>query len=58
MATKRNLKAMSNITSLSGHKFVVESDKNQQLTVASYQILNSNIKADNGVIHMIDGVIQ
>lgn len=58
MATKRNLKAMSYITSISGHKFVVETDNNQRLTVASYEIISSNIKADNGVIHMINGVIR
>lgn len=56
MATVRSLKAMSEVTCLSGRTIKIESG--QQLTVDSYRILQSNIRADNGVIHIIEGVIR
>lgn len=57
MATQRSLKAMSDITCLSGRTITInESDEN--LSVNSIVVISSNIKADNGIIHVIDGVIQ
>lgn len=58
MATERSLKAMSNVTCLSGRNLTLQNDNNQGLTINSIKIVNSNIKADNGVIHIIDGVIK
>lgn len=56
MATERNLRLMSDVTCLSGQTINIE--YNGKLTVNSYLLVNSNIKADNGVIHIIDGVIK
>jgi len=57
MATERSLKVMTDVTCLSGRTISI-TEKNGQLTVDSIQILSSNIKANNGVIHIIDGVIK
>ena len=57
MATERSLKAMTDVTCLSGRTISI-AEKDGQLTVDSMLILNSNIKAENGVIHIIDGVIK
>lgn len=57
MATERSLKAMSDITCLSGQTISVGSQSNR-LTVNNNVVLTSNIRADNGVIHIIDGVIK
>lgn len=58
MATERSLKAMSNITCLSGRNITVHEGNEKRLMVDSIVILKSNIRADNGVIHIIDGVIK
>lgn len=58
MATERSLKAMSNVTCLSGRNLTLQNDNDQGLTINSIKIVNSNIKADNGVIHIINGVIK
>ncbi len=57
MATERSLKVMSDVTCLSGRTITI-TEQNGQLTVDSMTILSSNIKAENGVIHIIDGVIE
>lgn len=57
MATKRSLKVMSDITCLSGRTITVH-ENGGKLSVDSFVIVNSNIKADNGIIHIIDGVIK
>ncbi|HLR33178.1 MAG TPA: fasciclin domain-containing protein [Fodinibius sp.] len=56
-ATKRSLQYMSKMTCLSGLTVEVSQDDNT-LSVQDYPLLESNIQADNGVIHVIDGVIQ
>jgi uncharacterized surface protein with fasciclin (FAS1) repeats len=58
MATERSLKAMSNVTCLSGRNLTLQEDNEQGLTINSIRIVTSNIKAENGVIHIIDGVIK
>lgn len=58
MATKRSLKAMSKVTCLSGRTITIDSINEQELSIDSYKVLTFNIRADNGVIHIIDGVIK
>lgn len=56
-ATEKNLKSMSKATSLGGIslKIIWEDDK---LTINEANILKSNLKADNGIIHIIDEVLK
>ncbi|WP_138429640.1 fasciclin domain-containing protein [Fodinibius saliphilus] len=58
MATERSLKVMKNVTCLSGKKITIKSDSNNKMSVNSFRLLSSNIKASNGVIHIINGVIK
>jgi uncharacterized surface protein with fasciclin (FAS1) repeats len=58
MATERSLKAMSNVTCLSGRNLTIQNNNGQELLINSTRIISSNIKAENGVIHIIDGVIK
>lgn len=58
MATERSLRAMSDITCLSGQTITIQNQNNSNLAIESNQISVSNIKANNGVIHIIDGVID
>lgn len=58
MATERSLKVMSEVTCLSGKTITVKTDNNDQLSVNTARIIKSNIRASNGVIHIIDGVIK
>lgn len=57
MATERSLRAMSDITCLSGQTISVATRQNR-LSVNNHAVVVSNIRAKNGVIHIIDGVIQ
>lgn len=56
MATERSLKAMSDITCLSGRTIKV--GHAQKLSIDNFVIIESNIRAQNGVIHIINGVIK
>lgn len=58
MATERSLRAMSDITCLSGKTISVQNKNSSNLTIETNRISISNIKASNGVIHIIDGVIE
>lgn len=58
LATERSLRAMSDITSLSGKTITIENQNGDNLSISNNRIITSNIKADNGVIHIIDGVIE
>jgi len=55
-ATERSLKLMSEVTCLSGH--TIKINDGQRLTIGANSIVQANIKAGNGVIHIIDGVIK
>ncbi|MCW9706204.1 fasciclin domain-containing protein [Fodinibius salsisoli] len=57
-ATKRSLKHISNMTCLSGITIEVVEMNNNSLSVQNYPLISSNIRADNGIIHIIGGVIQ
>lgn len=57
LATVRSLRVMTNVTCLSG-KTITITEINGNLSVASHDILQNNIRASNGVIHIIDGVIR
>lgn len=58
MATERSLRAMSDITCLSGEKITIQNKTGNNLMINSNRIISANIKASNGVIHIINGVIQ
>lgn len=58
MATERSLKAMSEVTCLSGLTISIKTDSRNQLSVNKVRVVSSNIRASNGVIHIIEGVIQ
>ena len=55
-ATERSLKLMSEVPCLSGN--TVKIDDGQRLSIGAHSIVQANIKAGNGVIHIIDGVIK
>lgn len=57
LATARSLRVMSNVTFLSGKTVKITGDI-EDLSVGSFEILKSNIRANNGVIHTINGVIR
>ena len=57
-ATKRSLQYMSKITGLSGITIEIVKINNNSLEIQNYSLVESNIRADNGVIHIINGVIQ
>ncbi|MEL7834586.1 fasciclin domain-containing protein [Fodinibius sp. Rm-B-1B1-1] len=57
MATVRSLRVMSDISCLSGKRISVQSS-GSGLAVENNQITSPNIKANNGVIHIINGVIE
>lgn len=57
-ATKRSLQHMSKITCLSGLTVEVGQMDDNSLSVHNYPLVESNIQADNGVVHIIDGVIN
>jgi uncharacterized surface protein with fasciclin (FAS1) repeats len=57
-ATKRSLKHISNMTCLSGITIEVVEMNNNSVSVQDYPLIRSNIRADNGIIHIIGGVIQ
>lgn len=58
MAMRRSLKAMDNVTFLSGKKVSVEVKEGNQITVGSFNVNSQNIMADNGMIYIISGVIK
>lgn len=55
MATERNLKAMSNITTLGGMVLNLSKTSSGEIRIEDRAITNANIRASNGVIHIIDG---
>lgn len=56
-ASERNMKIMSKAKSLGGMTLQMNSGKNR-ITVNGVELINLNIKAQNGVLHIINGVIQ
>ena len=57
MATERSLRVMSDIACLSGKSVSIQKS-NTSISVDNNRIISSNIKTNNGVIHIIDGVID
>ncbi len=55
LATERNLKAMSNITTLGGMVLNLRKTNSGEIRIEDREITSSNIRASNGVIHIIDG---
>jgi len=59
LASERSLEVMTEVTCLSGKTIKLKNiDHGKSVSVGSYSIVNSNIKADNGIIHVINGVIR
>lgn len=56
-ATENSLKKMSKITTLGGLSLVVHVNGNQ-IEFNNSRLISSNIKATNGVIHVIDRVLH
>ncbi|HET6527603.1 MAG TPA: fasciclin domain-containing protein [Balneolaceae bacterium] len=57
LATARRLRVMSNVTSLGGKTVTISGDQGN-ISIASQPIIENNIRANNGVVHIIDGVIR
>lgn len=55
-ASSRNLKIMNKSTSMGGIQLNFEGDSS--ISVNGVSIKTTNIRADNGVIHIIDGVLE
>ena len=56
-ATEKNLKSMSKATTMGGITLEITWE-NEQITVNDAKVIKSNIKANNGVIHVIDRVLK
>lgn len=56
-ATEKNLKSMSKATSLGGITLEI-TWKNEELSINNAKVVKSNIKAENGVIHVIDQALK
>lgn len=56
-ATERNMNVMSKTTSLGGITLVMK-EKNGQIYVNDIGIVTYNIKAKNGIIHILGGVLK
>ncbi len=57
LATERSIRAMNKVTSLGGVTLNVESNGNTIL-IDNARLIQSNIRAGNGVIHIIDRVLR
>ena len=58
MATKRHITAMSKAPTLGGLTLRIQEDREGNITVNNVSIARFNIRARNGIIHVIDGVLQ
>ncbi len=56
-ATERNMKVMSKTTSLGGITLVMK-QKGNRVYVNDIEVITYNIKAKNGVIHILNGVLK
>lgn len=57
MATERNIRIMSRMTSLGGVTLNI-TRSNDSIRLNGARIIRSNIRTDNGVIHIIDRVLE
>lgn len=58
MATKRQIMVMSNAPTLGGVDLQMTVDGNNNVTVNGVSVIEYNIRARNGVIHIIDGTLD
>ena len=56
-ATERNMKVMSRATSLGGVTLVLKTSENP-VKINNAEVLEMNIKAQNGVLHIIKGTLK
>lgn len=57
MATQKNIQMMTNAPSMGGLQLQFESS-GSEFSVNGANVIQANIKADNGVVHIIDDVLQ
>lgn len=57
MATKRQIMVMSSAPTLGGITLEMQV-QNNEVSINEVSIIRSNIRADNGVVHVIDGTLQ
>lgn len=57
MATARSLRMMNRATTLGGLNLTIEAS-GDKITVNKSPLLETNIRASNGVIHIIDGTLK
>lgn len=58
MATKRQITAMSKAPSLGGLTLRIQEDNHGNVKVNTVSVSRYNIRAKNGIIHVIDGVLE
>lgn len=56
-ATKRNIQLMSKISTLGNATLVVKTDKDG-VKINNIRVIEMNKKAQNGVVHIMDGVLK
>lgn len=56
-ATQRSLQYMKKVTCLSGITINIV-EENGGLQIQDHPVIESNLRADNGVVHIIDGIIK
>src|SRR5699024_9477400 len=57
LATERSIRAMNKVTSLGGITLNIESN-GSEILIDKARLIRSNIRAGNGVIHIIDRVLR
>ena len=58
MATKRQISVMSKAPSLGGLTLRIQEDDHGNVKVNNVSVSRYNIRANNGIIHVIDGVLE
>lgn len=58
MATKRHISAMSKAPSLGGLTLRIQEDNSGIVRINDITVSRYNIRAENGIIHVIDGVLE
>ncbi len=58
MATRRQITAMSKAPSLGGLVLEMHVSDNNDITINEVSVVEYNIRANNGVIHLIDGTLE
>lgn len=57
LATERSIRAMNKVTSLGGITLNIE-NRGSEVLIGNARLVQSNIRAGNGVVHIIDRVLR